>query len=95
MKEKHIKILEKYGWEIECENPFEIRNKITNEFASGSIAKSILDNLKEKNINISEIDENLIDEAINDIIVISNLNDEKTAKMIIKNQYIIFNKQDL
>jgi hypothetical protein len=30
-----IELLEEYGWEVECESPFEIRHKETGAFASG------------------------------------------------------------
>ena len=36
----------------------------------------------------------LITEAINDVIVISKLNEEDIAFELIKNQFLIFNKQD-
>lgn len=32
------KTLEKYGWNIECQSPFEIRHQYTNSFVSGNHA---------------------------------------------------------
>ncbi len=43
---KHIELLEKNGWTVECESPFEIRHKETNSFASGLGAESVLYGLK-------------------------------------------------
>ncbi len=48
MNENDKLVLEKNGWMIECESPFEIRNEETGDFASGFAAKAILDNLKPK-----------------------------------------------
>lgn len=42
MDPKDIELLEKYGWMVECESPFEIRDKDGN-FASGIAAKIVLD----------------------------------------------------
>lgn len=45
MNENDKLILVKNGWTIECENPFEIRNEETGDFASGVAAKAVLDSL--------------------------------------------------
>ncbi len=37
----------------------------------------------------------LITEAIADVMIISNLNDEETAKKILRKQFVIINRQDL
>jgi hypothetical protein len=47
MNENDKFILEKNGWTIECESPFEIRNNETGDFASGVAAIIVLDNLSE------------------------------------------------
>ena len=44
--------------------------------------------------SILEDEAGLITEATNDVIVISKLNKEDIASEIIKNQFLIFNKQD-
>ena len=41
-------LLEKNGWTIECESPFEIRNDETGDFASGIAANAVVDSLKPK-----------------------------------------------
>jgi len=46
MDEKDKELLREDGWEVECESPFEIRDKDGN-FASGSAAYMILDWLEE------------------------------------------------
>jgi hypothetical protein len=48
MYENDKLLLEKNGWIIECESPFEIRNEETGDFASGFAAKAVLDSLKPK-----------------------------------------------
>jgi hypothetical protein len=35
MKEEEIKLLEKYGWIIECEFPLELYHEMTNSKATG------------------------------------------------------------
>lgn len=42
-----IELLEKYGWVVECESPFEIRDKDGN-FASGIAADIVLDFYREQ-----------------------------------------------
>ena len=37
------KILEKYGWIVECELPLEIRHNETGSFASGVAAEIVID----------------------------------------------------
>ncbi len=41
MDEKNIKLLEKYGWTVECESPFEIRHE-DGSFASEIAADIVL-----------------------------------------------------
>lgn len=41
------------------------------------------------------IEEFLIDEAINDTILIANLNEEEVARELLKTQFVIINKQDI
>ena len=36
-------ILEKEGWIVECESPFEIRHEESNSFATGWAADAVLD----------------------------------------------------
>lgn len=48
MNENDKLILEKNGWVIECESPFEIRNKETGDFATGFAAKIVIESLKPK-----------------------------------------------
>lgn len=47
MKEKDINLLEKYGWIVECESPFEIRHD-DESFATNNAAKLILETLKKE-----------------------------------------------
>ncbi len=44
--------------------------------------------------SILEDEAGLITEATNDVVVISRMNEEDIASEIIKNQFLIFNKQD-
>lgn len=46
------KLLEKYGWTIECESPFEIRHE-DGSFASNQAAYMVVEQLK-----IDDIEEN-------------------------------------
>lgn len=47
MKKSNIKLLKKHGWEVECENPFEIRHTETGSFATLVAADLVLMALKE------------------------------------------------
>jgi hypothetical protein len=42
-------ILKYYGWEIECESPFEVRN-IDGSFATGQAASCVLNSVREEYI---------------------------------------------
>lgn len=42
-------ILKYYGWEVECQSPFEIRN-IDGSFASGQAASCVLNSIREEYI---------------------------------------------
>lgn len=42
-------ILKYYGWEVECESPFEVRN-IDGSFASGQAASCVLNSIREEYI---------------------------------------------
>jgi hypothetical protein len=46
---KEENILKKYGWEIECESPYEIRHE-DGSFATGQAAYMVTDAVKENNI---------------------------------------------
>lgn len=48
MKFSDEQLLEKNGWIVECESPFEIRHSETNSFATGIAAELILESLKPK-----------------------------------------------
>ena len=41
------KLLNKYGWEIECESPFEIRHE-DGSFATMQAAHTVLESIKEE-----------------------------------------------
>ena len=41
------KILEKLGWVVECESPYEIRHEESNSFATGWAAEIVIDDLIE------------------------------------------------
>lgn len=43
-------ILGYYGWEVECESPYELRN-IDGSFASGQAASCVLNSVREEYIN--------------------------------------------
>lgn len=47
MDEKDVSLLELYGWEIECESPFEIRHK-DGSFATRQVADIILQYIKDE-----------------------------------------------
>ena len=51
MEEEDIKLLEEYGWKVECESPFEIRYEDSDAFASGCAADIVLDDLKHERDN--------------------------------------------
>ena len=42
-----------------------------------------------------EKDNGLITEAISDIVIISKLNDEESARELIKKQFLVINRQDM
>ena len=44
------KLLNKYGWEIECESPFEIRHE-DGSFAKMQAAHTVLESIKEEEKN--------------------------------------------
>ena len=46
-----IEFLEKNGWDVECESPFEIRSEDGYSFASGNAAYMILSILREEQKN--------------------------------------------
>lgn len=46
MDEEDIELLEKYGWVIECESPFEIRHE-DGSFATENAARIVLEYLQE------------------------------------------------
>lgn len=46
--DEELEILERYGWERECENPLEICHKESGDFASGIAARMVLTALREK-----------------------------------------------
>lgn len=48
------KLLNKFGWIVECISPFEIRNDETESFATNEAAYCVLDRIKELN----KLDEN-------------------------------------
>ena len=45
------KILEKYGWEIQCYSPFEIYHSETNSFATNMAAKIVVDDCRKEEEN--------------------------------------------
>jgi len=51
MNNEDIALLEKEGWMVECQSPFEIYHEETNSRATGYAAEIILSSLKEFNID--------------------------------------------
>ena len=51
MLKEDEELLENDDWEVECDSPFEIRQKDGGSFASGYAAQIILDNLKHERDN--------------------------------------------
>ena len=47
MNPEDVELLEKHGWEVECESPFEIRHTETGSFATLLAADLVLMALKE------------------------------------------------
>ena len=47
MIKEDMEVLKKYGWEVECESPFEIRHTETGSFATLVAADLVLMALKE------------------------------------------------
>ena len=45
MEKEIAEFLEKEGWTIECESPFELRN-VDGSFASGQAAKLVIEHIK-------------------------------------------------
>lgn len=41
-----IELLDRNGWNVECESPFEIRERETGDFASGYAARSLVEAIR-------------------------------------------------
>lgn len=59
MHKKDIELLKLFGFDVECESPFEIRHNETDSFAEGKAAEMVLEFLK---IKLKEFAEYIIKE---------------------------------
>ena len=53
MKNEHIELLEKNGWTVECESPFEIRHD-NGSFATMTAANQIFDDLRREDEEVQK-----------------------------------------
>ena len=60
MNKEDEKILNKHGWQVECESPFEIRNEEEEAFATNSAAKMVLASLREEEEELQNKEEEKI-----------------------------------
>lgn len=47
MKQEDIDLLDKNGWDVICESPFEIEHRESNQMATGIVAQMVLQMIRD------------------------------------------------